>query len=84
MKKGDDSLPQVYEKFVEVRTSGVDVPIECKAFAFTKMLSNQTTKNQDDTVLFRLFDLTIPPSTTDKPSVLHDSCKHLRLDYLSG
>ena len=33
MKKGnDDSLPdwpQVYEKLVEVRTSGVDVPIEC-------------------------------------------------------
>jgi hypothetical protein len=48
MKKGDDDSlpdwPQVYEKLIEVRTSGVDVPIECKAFAFTKMLGNQTTK----------------------------------------
>ena len=67
MKKGDDDSlpdwPQVYEKLIVVHTSGVDIPIECKAFAFTKMLSSWTTKNQDDTVLFQLFDLTIPPPT---------------------
>ena len=49
-----------------------------------KMLSNRTTIDQDGTVLFRLFDLTIPPSTPDELIVLHDGCKHLRLDCLSG
>jgi hypothetical protein len=76
------TLREVYEKLVVDRTSGVDVPIEYEAFM--KMLSNRTTIDQDGTVLFRLFDLTIPPSTPDKLIVLHDGCKHLRLDCLSG
>ncbi|KAI0266607.1 hypothetical protein BGY98DRAFT_885848, partial [Russula aff. rugulosa BPL654] len=57
------TLWEVYEKLVVDRTSGVDVPIEYEAFM--KMLSNRTTIDQDGTVLFRLFDLTIPPSTPD-------------------
>jgi hypothetical protein len=71
------------------RASGVDVPIEYEAFS-TKMLGKRSTFNvnstidQDDTVLFRLFDLTIPPSTPDQLIVLRDGCKHLRLDCLSG
>jgi hypothetical protein len=76
------TLREVYEKLVVDRTSGVDVPIEYEAFM--KMLSNRTTIDQDGTVLFRLFDLTISPSTPDKLIVLHDGCKHLRLDCLSG
>jgi hypothetical protein len=31
-----------------------------------------------------LFDLTIPSSTPDQLVVLHDGCRHLRLDCLSG
>jgi len=57
------------------RASGVDVPIEYEAFA--KMLGQQTTIDQDGAVLFRLFDLTIPPSTPNRLIVLCDGCKHL-------
>jgi hypothetical protein len=61
--------------------SGVDVPIEYEAFM--RMLSKRATTDQNGTVLFRLFDLTIPSSTPDKLIVLRDGCKHLRLDCLS-
>jgi hypothetical protein len=54
--------------------------------AFMKMLGKRTwtTINQDGTILFRLFDLTIPPSTPDQLIILRGSIKHLRLDCLSG
>ncbi len=58
------------------------VPIEYKAF--TKMLGKQATINQDGTILFQLFNLTIPSSTPDKLIVLCDGCKHLHLDCLTG
>jgi hypothetical protein len=77
------TLWEVYEKVVVDCASGVDVPtIEYEAF--TKMLGKQTAIDQDGTILFRLFDLTIPPSTPDQLIVLRDGCKHLRLDCLSG
>ena len=63
-------------------TSGVDIPIEYEVF--TKMLGKQTTIDQDGTILFQLFDFTIPPSTPNQLIVLCDSCKHLCLDCLSG
>jgi hypothetical protein len=76
------TLREVYEKVVVDRASGVDVPIKYEAF--TKMQGKRTTIDQDGTILFRLFDFTIPPSTPDQLIVLCDGCKHLRLDCLSG
>ncbi len=76
------TLREVYEKLVVDCASGVDIPIDYEAF--TKMLGKQATINQDGTVLFRLFDLTIPSSTPDKLIVLRDGCKHLHLDCLTG
>ena len=76
------TLQEVYEKVVVDRASGFNVPIEYEAF--TKMLGKGATIDQDGTVQFRLFDLTIPPSTPDQLIVLRDSCKHLHLDGLSG
>jgi hypothetical protein len=75
------TLREVYEKLIVEHASGVDVPIEYEAFM--RMLSKRATTDQDGTVLFRLFDLTIPSSTPDKLIVLCDGCKHLRLDCLS-
>jgi hypothetical protein len=74
-------LREVYEKLVVDRASGVDIPIEYEAL--TKMLSKRTTIDQDGTILFRLFDLTIPSSTPDQLIVLRDSCRQLHLDCLS-
>lgn len=48
-----------------------------------KVLSKRATIDQDDTVLFRLFDLTMPSSTPDKLIVLCDGYKYPRLDGLS-
>jgi hypothetical protein len=76
------TLGEVYEKVVMDRASGVDVPIKYEVF--TKMQGKRTTINQDDTILFWLFDLAIPPSTPDQLIVLCDGCKYLRLDCLSG
>ena len=76
------TLREVYKKLVVDRVSGVDVPIEYKAF--TKMLGKRATIDQDGTVLFWLFNLTIPSSTPDKLIVLCDGCKHLHLDCLTG
>ena len=76
------TLREIYEKLVVDRASGIDVPVEYEAFR--KMLSKRTTIDQDGTVLFRLFDLTIPSTTPGKLIVLRDGCKHLRLDCLSG
>jgi hypothetical protein len=76
------TLREVYKKLVVDRASGVNVPIEYKAF--TNMLGQRTTVDQDGTVLFRLFDLAMPPSTPDKLIVLRDGRKHLRLNCLSG
>jgi len=76
------TLQKIYEKLIVDHASGSDIPIEYEAF--TKMLSKRTTTDQDGTVLFRLFDLTIPPSTPDKLIILRDGRKHLRLDCLSG
>jgi hypothetical protein len=73
-------LREVYEKIVVEGASGVDIPIEYDAFA--KMLNKRTTIDQDGNILFRLFDLIIPSSTPDKLIILHDGCKHLRLDCL--
>jgi hypothetical protein len=42
---------------------------------------DKPTVDQNGTVLF---DLTIPSSTPDQLVVLHDGCRHLRLDCLSG
>jgi hypothetical protein len=75
-------LQEVYEKVVVDRASGVNVPVEYEAF--TKMLGKRTTIDRDGTVPFRLFDLTIPPSTPDELIVLRDGRRHLRLDCLSG
>jgi hypothetical protein len=47
------------------------------------MLGKRTTIDQDSTILFWLFGLTIPPSTHDQLNVLRDGCKHLRFDCLS-
>jgi hypothetical protein len=55
------TLREVYKTLVVDRASGVDVPIEYEAM---KMLGKRTTIDQDDIILFRLFDLTIPPSNT--------------------
>jgi hypothetical protein len=56
------TLREVYKTLVVDRSSGVDVPIEYEAFM--KMLGKRTTIDEDDIILFRLFDLTIPPSNT--------------------
>jgi len=79
------TLREVYGKVVVDRARGVDVPVEYEAF--TKMLGKRprTTIDQDGTILFRPFDLTIPPSTTpDELIVLRDGRRRLRLDCLSG
>lgn len=76
------TLREVYKKLVVERASGFDVPVEYGAFI--KMLGKRSTIDQDGTVLFRLFDLTIPSSTPDRFIVSRDDCKYLRLDCLSG
>jgi hypothetical protein len=76
------TLREVYKELVVDRASGIDIPIKYEAF--TKMLGKRTTIDQDGTVLFRLFNLTSPPSTRDQLVVLRDGCKHLRLGCLSG
>jgi hypothetical protein len=75
-------LQEVYEKVVVDRDVTIRLTIEYEAF--TKMLGKRTTIDHDGTILFRLFDLTIPPSTPDQLIVLRDGRKHLRLDCLSG
>jgi len=71
-------LREVYVKVVVGCASGVDIPIEYEAFI--KMLGKWTTIDQDGTVLFWLFDLTLPSSTPDKLIVLRDGHKHLHLE----
>ena len=45
-----------------------------------KVLGKRTNIDRDGTILFRLFDLTIPSSIPNKLIVLRDGCKYLRLD----
>jgi len=57
-----------------------DLPVEYEAFG--KVLERRTTIDDDGSVLFRLCDLVMPPSTPDSLLVLHNGHKHLRLDCL--
>ena len=50
--------------------------------AFGEVVQRRTSIEEDSTVLFRLYDLLMLPSTPDSLVVLCNRCKHLRLDCL--
>jgi len=47
-----------------------------------KVVQRRTTIDEDGSVLLRLYDLVMPPSTPDGFVVLRNRCKHLCLNCL--
>jgi hypothetical protein len=74
------TLRSMYERVVVHGEKSADLPVEYEAFG--KVLERRTTVDEDGSVLLRLYDLTMPPSTPDNLVVLHDGFQHLRLDCL--
>src|SRR5712675_896109 len=74
------TLWDMYEKVVVREERSTDLPMEYEAF--WKVLQRRTTIDEDGSVLFRLYDLIMPPSTPDRLVVLHNGHQHLRLDCL--
>jgi hypothetical protein len=73
-------LREVYERVVVCGVDGSDLPLEYEAFA--KMLNRRTVVDGEGNILFKLFDLNVPPSTPDSLVVMHHNFRHLRLDCL--
>jgi len=74
------TLWDMYEKVVVREERSTDLPMEYEAF--WKVLQRRTTIDEDGSVLFRLYDLIMPPSTPDRLVVLHNGHQHLRLNCL--
>jgi len=56
--------------------------ITFKYKALEKVLKRRTTIDDESSVLFRLYDLIMPPPTPDSLVVLNNRHQHLRLDCL--
>lgn len=74
-----NTIREMYEQVV-VDNVGGDLILEHVAFA--SVLSRRTIQLQNGTVLFKLFDLTCPPSTPEGLIIVHNDNKYLRLDCL--
>jgi hypothetical protein len=70
----------MYERVVIRGECGTDVPIEYEAFG--RMLKSRTTVDNEGNVLFKLYNLEMPPSTPDELIIACDGHKFLRLDCL--
>jgi len=74
------TLRDMYERVVVREERSADLPVEYEAFV--KLLQRRTIIDEDGSVLFKLYDLLMPPSTPDGLVVLHNGHQHLRLDCL--
>ena len=74
------TLRDMYERVVVRGERSADLPVEYEAFG--KVLQRRTTIDEDGSVLFKLYDLLMPPSTPDSLVVFHHGCRDLRLDCL--
>jgi len=74
-----EKIREMYEKVVIEKESG-DLMMEHEAFA--RLLGRRTVVLNDQSVLFKLFDLAYPPSTPEVLIVTHEGDKYLRVDCL--
>ena len=74
------TVREMYERVMVRGECGTDIPIEYEAFG--KMLKSRTTIDEEGNILFKLYDLAMPPSTPDQLVVICDGRKYLRLDCL--
>jgi len=75
-----DKIQEMYEKVVIEKVSGDDLLMEHDAFA--RLLTRRTVVLDDQSVLFKIFDLACPPSTAEALIVVHDGNSYLRLECL--
>jgi hypothetical protein len=73
-------LRDMYERVLVHGERSTDLPVEYEALG--KVLERTTTTDEDGSVLFRLYDLAMPPSIPDSLLMLHNGHQHLRLDCL--
>jgi len=70
------TLRDMYERVVIHGERSTNLPLEYETFG--KVLERRTTIDDDGSVLFRLYDLIMPPSTPDSLVVLRNGHQHLR------
>jgi hypothetical protein len=70
------TLRDMYERVVVRGERSADLPVEYEAFR--KELQRRAITDEDGGVLFRLYDLLMPPSNPDN----HNGHQHLYLDCL--